>query len=171
MGQSSNCSYSPSLWAVNERGWDAHLPTNGTDFYYQFKLSDYMVRPTATYWRDGTYHGPYFRVRLHKHDLNKQHCNLRALSATFPETYYVAPETDSMAIFNQAFLTGTMTDHSRMISLAECDDVNDGAQHYITYQAGIPPGCFTQRRRATRNRCPGSGWLSTTRGPDNDGNE
>ena len=132
----------PSLWAENDRGWDANLPVNGTDFYYQFKLSDFMVRPTAAHWRDGPYQGPYFRIRLHKHDQNKQHRLLRALSAVSPETYYVAPETNSEDAFNLAFLAGTVTNSSRMIPLVDCEEIHDGDQHDITYQLGDPAWTF-----------------------------
>jgi len=32
----------PSLQQEEQEGWDARLPLNGTDSYYQFKLSDYL---------------------------------------------------------------------------------------------------------------------------------
>src|SRR5262249_57938047 len=35
----------PSLQQEANLGWDAHLPTQAADFYYQFKLSDYLERP------------------------------------------------------------------------------------------------------------------------------
>ena len=28
----------PSLRQEEEKGWDAHLPTRGIDYYYQFKM-------------------------------------------------------------------------------------------------------------------------------------
>ncbi len=129
----------PNLWEENELGWDAHLPLNGTSFYYQFKLSELLIRPYAKYRREPPYYqGEYFRVRLHKHDQNRQHRLLRELSTENSHTYYVAPETISIDIFNQAFLSGSIVEHSRLIPLEDCDDINDGEQHYITYQEGNP---------------------------------
>jgi hypothetical protein len=51
----------PSLQQEKNQGWDAHLPLVGTDFYYQFKLSERMVRSSAAQRKDGTYNGPYYR--------------------------------------------------------------------------------------------------------------
>ena len=48
----------PSLQQEQDAGWDAHLPLAGTDFYYQFKLSDYLSRSNALYIADGTYATP-----------------------------------------------------------------------------------------------------------------
>src|SRR5882724_3137087 len=42
----------PSLQREQQLGWDAHLPVRATDYYYQFKLTDYLVRSNATYIKD-----------------------------------------------------------------------------------------------------------------------
>ncbi len=39
--------------------------------------------------------------------------------------------------FNDAFLNQVLTQNSRLIPLQDCDDINDAAQHYITYQEGV----------------------------------
>jgi hypothetical protein len=126
----------PSLQQEHDAGWDAHLPLNGIDFYYQFKLSDYLYRGNANYIHDGTYPGPYYRLALHKKDVNRQHQRLRTLAQTSPHTYYVAPEFNSIDNFNSAFLQHQITQQSRMIPVSECDDINDSAQHYITFRHG-----------------------------------
>ena len=38
----------PNLQQEQSLGWDAHIPLHGTDFYYQFKLSDYLSRATRS---------------------------------------------------------------------------------------------------------------------------
>ena len=58
----------PSLQQEPEQGWDAHLPTHATDFYYQFKLTDCLSRRNASFTADGTYGGPYYRIALHRKD-------------------------------------------------------------------------------------------------------
>ena len=45
----------PSLQKEKDEGWDARLPLTGTDFFYQFKLSDHLSRGNAAYIADGTY--------------------------------------------------------------------------------------------------------------------
>ncbi len=127
----------PSLQQEADQGWDAHLPTNGVDYYYQFKLSDYLYTANAKYRKDMTYDSPYFRIAFHKHDNNRQHRRLKAHAELHPNTYYVAPEITFEDDFNDIFLNRQVTEHSRLFPLNECDDVPDGDQHYITYQKSI----------------------------------
>ncbi len=126
----------PSLQQEEEQGWDARLPLNGTDFYYQFKLTDYLSRGNASYLRDGTYNGPYYRFWLHKRNNNRQHQRLRQHCAANPNTYYVAPEFNSIEEFNDRFLAKQVANNSRIIPLTMCADVNDGERHCITFQRG-----------------------------------
>lgn len=126
----------PSLQDEAGKGWDAKLPTAGTDYYYQFKLSDYLFAKHAKFIKDGTYNAPYFRIALHRKVQNRQHKRLREHCVAHPETYYVAPEFSELDAFNDSFLARDITENSRLIPLADCDDINDGAQHYITYQLG-----------------------------------
>src|SRR3972149_218984 len=55
----------PSLQEEQGKGWDARLPLNGVDFYYQFKLSEHLSRSNSSFIADGTYTGPYHRLALH----------------------------------------------------------------------------------------------------------
>jgi len=126
----------PSLQQEANLGWDAHLPTHAADFYYQFKLSDYLERPYAKYLKDGTYTTPYYRVSLHRRDNNRQHSRLRANCKSHPDTYYVAPEFSTSTEFQAAFFARSVTENSRLIPLVECDDITDGEQHYLTYVPG-----------------------------------
>lgn len=126
----------PSLQKENDLGWDAHLPVTGTDFYYQFKLSDYLSRSNANYIRDKTYATSYYRLALHKHDSNRQHQRLRLHSLSHPDTYYVAPEVHALDDFNNAYLSKQLTQRSRLIPIAGCKDITDTKQHYITFQQG-----------------------------------
>src|SRR5690348_14326364 len=85
----------PNLKQEEEEGWDAKLPLNGVEYFYQFKLSDYLKASHAKYRKDGPdkrYDAPYFRIALHRHKSNQQHQRLRTLCKTHPHTYYVAPE-------------------------------------------------------------------------------
>lgn len=128
----------PNLREEHDEGWDARLPTNATDFYYQFKLTDYLSRGNASFIADGTYLTPYYRLALHRKENNRQHQRLRLHSAANPHTYYVAPEFNSTDEFNAAFLGQQLTDRSRLIPVSECDDIDDGDQHYITFQFNQP---------------------------------
>jgi len=124
----------PNLFREWECGWDARLPSVGTDFYYQFKISEYLSRSNARFIRDGTYEGPYYRISLHRAGMNRQHQRLKELSRDNPHTFYVAPEFNNLNQFNSAFLTQSISSQSRLFPLAECGEIHDSKQHYITYQ-------------------------------------
>jgi hypothetical protein len=126
----------PSLKKEQKEGWDAHLPLRGTDFYYQFKLSDRLFAHHATFIADGTYAGPYYRLSLHRKHRNQQHRRLRRHSKDAPKTFYVAPEFDTLEQFNAAFLSKQITQRSRLIPVKDCKDISDGQQHFIIFQKG-----------------------------------
>jgi len=129
----------PSLKQEEDEGWDAKLPKKGVEFYYQFKLSDYLWASHAKYRRPGpdkVYDDPYFRFALHRHNQNQQHQRLRALSSTKEHTYYVAPEMPDLEAFNDVFLSRQIATSSRLVPLTKCKDYFDGEQHFITYQQG-----------------------------------
>jgi len=130
----------PSLRQEADDAWDARLPLHGLDYYYQFKLTDYLFNWNAKYIADRTYQDPYYRIALHARDNNRQHRRLREQCADRPHTYYESPELETLDEFNTSFLGRHLTENSRLIPLTECDDIaaNDGRQHYITYQPGDP---------------------------------
>jgi hypothetical protein len=129
-----------------DEGWDAKLPTSGTDFYYQFKLSDYLSRGNAKYLRDRTYEEPYYRFALHRRNQNRQHQMLKKLSESKRDTYYVAPEISDVDIFTTAYLNRTLTDYSRLIPVRDCPAITDDRQCYVSYQAGSPAWNFHSSR-------------------------
>lgn len=126
----------PNLQQEEEKGWDAHLPLNGIDFYYQFKLSDYLSRFNAKYISDGTYTTPYYRFWLHQRNNNRQHQRLRQHCQANPNTFYVAPEFNSIEDFNDSFLTRQVASRSRIIPLNGCPDIFDNDHHCVTFQKG-----------------------------------
>ncbi len=130
----------PSLIKEKRLGYDVNLQFKGKDYYYQFKLSDLLWRSNSKFIRDGTYSGPYYRIKLHRMYFNLQHRKLWGLSRKKKYTYYVSPECPNIGLFNQAFLSGQVTDHSRLIPLTKCSNYpqSDDRQHYITYQRDDP---------------------------------
>jgi len=132
----------PSSQQEEQAGWDARLPLNGIDFYYQFKLSDYLWRGNAMYLRDHTYNAPYYRIWLHRRNNHQQHRRLREHCIENPNTYYAAPQFNSIEEFNARFLAKQITANCRIIPLGECDDINDAEPHCITFQSGDPAWIF-----------------------------
>lgn len=124
----------PSLLQENKLGYDAKLPTRGAVYYYQFKLSEYMVRSNAREWP--CYGSPYFRFGLHPPNRHEQHRRLRTLASREPHVYYVAPECETPEAFDAAYLDQAVTDCSRLIPLRQCLDIHDGNRHRITFVTG-----------------------------------
>jgi len=147
----------PSLQQEAEKGWDARLPKRGCDFYYQFKLSDRLERTNARFIADGTYGGSYYRIKLYARNFNRQHRMLWRHAKSNQHTYYVAPEFETIDDFNQAFLSNTITEHSRLIPLRQCDNYSsyDSEQHYITYRENDSE--FHQHSKASRHEKSRSG--------------
>jgi len=132
----------PSLQQEQHEGWDAQLPLTAADYYYQFKLSDYLERTNAKFITDGTYTAPHYRIALHKRNWNQQHQRLKVHSTKNPNTYYVAPEFYSVGAFNSAFLNKQLLNRSRLIPLGDCKYIADNEQHYITFRSGSPTWTF-----------------------------
>jgi hypothetical protein len=126
----------PSLQQEQYEGWDAQLPLIGSDYYYQFKLSDYLERSNAKFIADGTYTGPYYRIALHRRNWNQQHQRLKIHSTKNPNTFYVAPEFHHINAFNSAFLSKQLLNRSRLIPLTDCKYIADNEQHYMTFRSG-----------------------------------
>ena len=127
----------PSLHEESKLGWDARLPLRGDDYYFQFKLTDYLYRRNAKYIRTGIYSRPYCRIALNRRNANQQHRCLKALAERFPNTYYVAPEVCSKEEFDRLFLNRRITEGSRLIPVDQCKEIHDSDQHFITFQEGL----------------------------------
>jgi hypothetical protein len=132
----------PNLHKEKEEGWDAHLPLKGADYYYQFKLSDYLKRRNSKFFHEphDYYTDPYFRIMLYRDKLGKypQHIALKKFAKKHPLTYYVAPEFTTEDNFSEIFLSKDVSNFSRLIPLRRCKkiDDNDSKPHCITYQKG-----------------------------------
>jgi len=128
----------PSLRQEAYDAWDARLPVEGTDFYFQFKLSDYLYHSNSKFIANRIYSSPYYRIALHRRDNNRQHRRLKQHADRNPYTYYVAPEITNIQDFDSEFLAGRIVDRSRLIPVTDCREFNDGEQHFITFQEGKP---------------------------------
>lgn len=147
----------PSLQQEADLGWDARLPIRGCTFYYQFKLSDRLERSNSRFIADETYEEPYYRIKLHARNFNRQHRVLWRHTQSNQYTYYVSPEFAAIDDFNQAFLSNTITEHSRLIPLNQCNNypAYDSEQHYITYQEN--DSGFRQHSKTSRHEKSRSG--------------
>jgi len=132
---------------VESQGWDARLQLKkGSDFYFQFKMSDYLLDSRAKYFNQGPGIGPYYRFALHRKNNYLQHKSLRELSKKEKNVFYVAPEfspsiyrasnVQRMESLNTIFLNGEVTENSRLIPVSQCNDyaIDDPEQHHMIYR-------------------------------------
>jgi hypothetical protein len=134
-------------------GYDAHLQLrSGIDYYYQFKMSKYLSRPTAQFYNEEPGQGPYYRFAIPKKKDYYQHRSLRALCGRHPNTYYVAPEFPPQIYQNspsvghnylsEIFLGRRVRDCSRLIPVTLCTKLDDPAQrtgqHHMIYRTEYP---------------------------------
>lgn len=131
----------PSTRQEKDEAWDARLPRKGADYYYQFKISDYLYGRNAKFFRNGKYSSPYFRFRLYRdrNDVYTQHRTLKQFSINHPRTYYVAPQFTSESELRTAFIDEEVYKFSRLIPVRRCRDIrdDDSRAHCITYQRGV----------------------------------
>ncbi len=131
----------PSLQDENRVGWDAILPTVGTNYYYQFKRSELLQRSNAKHISEGPYLDPYFRFYLHKSNYDRQRRFLweHAQKLGNHNIYYVTPETVSRSKFRAAFMNNTIHEHSKLIPLRGCHNYpfDNGKLLYITYEYNV----------------------------------
>ena len=80
----------PSLVKEAQKGWDLKVGFSGHAKYFQFKLSEYMVRERARHWKK--YNAPHYRVRITSPSQSDQHNLLKRLSEEGEEVHYVAPK-------------------------------------------------------------------------------
>jgi len=123
----------PSLQQESKLGWDAKLPTKGIDYYFQFKMSDYLKGKNAKFIKNGPYKNPYYCIALHKAKRNKQHNLLYMLSQRNPYVYYVATRLRTDQAFYDACTKKSVTARSMMIPARSCGTINDSLRHFITY--------------------------------------
>ena len=126
----------PSLIKEAETGHDLKLGY-GHPKYFQFKLSTYLERKNAMHWEDHL--KPHYRVRLTTRPKpnhppgTDQHSQLKRLSETVDNVFYVAPKFHSQGEFDRFFLLRQVTDNSLWAPLKDLRRVTDNKTHYMTF--------------------------------------
>src|SRR5262249_32788540 len=115
-------------------GYDVKLERRGIPIFLQFKLSDYMVRSTATEVQQGILTVPFFRVHLRPSRHSDQHELLGDLEAAGNIVRYVAPLFHTTAEFNQAYLSDEVLRRSIFLRPSAIGPLPDGNNHHVAFQ-------------------------------------
>ena len=111
-------------------GFDVALDYPGQPVFFQFKVSEALVRSNALFW--GQYGRPYFSFDVMNLKRSRQHNLLRHLSRREPFVFYAAPLFIELSDFNNYYLTNDVANHSLLVRVSRLPDLIDTDQHRIT---------------------------------------
>jgi hypothetical protein len=137
----------PSLYAEGQPGggYDVAL-TPGFPLFLQFKLSEYMVRRTASEWH--LFGQPYYRFWMHAPRHSEQHALLLDLDVDPNLVYYVAPRIHTSQALNDAFLAEDLVTNSVFVRPRHIAQLPSDGYHCIAFSpVGIDGWICSEPRR------------------------
>lgn len=128
-------------------GWDVRIESPSDLLFIQFKLSDYMVRPTAWESLQGIVQVPFYRVHLRPSRHSVQHQLLLTLEQSEPNTFYAAPRFYNAQQLNDAFTSRQTAVRSLWIRPSDIGPLPDGDDHHIAIGEDSDEGFFCSKPR------------------------
>jgi len=147
----------PTLVQEAELGWDAKVPLRGLALFLQFKLAEALVRENAREW--SYFGGPYYRFPLHRRLRSNQHNRLKALAATEPSVFYIAPRFHSLLEFHSNYIRESVATDSAWIPVSNLPAIRDNDQHCIAFRTGVDAQFFSPERKPVEGSIGGEEWL------------
>jgi hypothetical protein len=132
-------------------GYDVAIPFVGFVLFLQFKLSDYMVRNTASEVKIGLMTAPFYRMHLRPSKHSRQHQLLLDLERKGELVYYAAPHFHRPEELNDAYLNREVVNRSvffrpRTIGLLPDDD-----WHHVAFCDGQPSYLCSDPKRLRKD--------------------
>ena len=121
----------PSLRAEAQLGFDVRLNYPGLPIFFQYKLSDCLIRTNSSYWSN--YRVPYYRLNITPLRTSRQHNILKQLADLETDVFYAAPLFYTMLEFNNHYLESQVTNRSAWIPLEELPCLDDNEDHCVTF--------------------------------------
>ena len=115
-------------------GYDVRIERNGIPTFFQFKLSDCMIRATAYEAQEGLLTTPFYRVHLRPTRTSQQHRLLLALERLGNSVFYVAPMFHLREELNQAYFARTVLTQSIFVRPSDIGDLPDDGPHHIAFK-------------------------------------
>jgi hypothetical protein len=128
----------PSLLQEGNVGYDVQLPMAGDPVFFQFKLSDYMVRRSAA--GAGLLGVPHYRMHLRPLRHSSQHNLLLSLEDRGFTVFYAAPEFHQPHELNSAYLRKSVVRSSAFFRPRAIGTLPDDGDHFVSFAAGAPFG-------------------------------
>jgi hypothetical protein len=131
----------PNLNQEAQLGYDVRINFPASPLFFQYKLSELMVRTSAAEISQYGLPGisvPFFRMPLMRRDLSEQHKLLIQLEGKFPGVvYYAAPGLEDNDAFNDAYNAAEVHLQSVFFSPTDIGPLPDDKQHAVAYGNGL----------------------------------
>lgn len=128
-------------------GFDVFIDQPGHPLYLQFKISERMVRSTASEWDE--FDEPYYRFWIHAGRHSDQHELLLQLDVDPNAVYYAAPSFHTVEALNQAFLDEAMFEQTAFFRPRDLGPMPDQDAHVVAFRPADAYGlrCSDERER------------------------
>ena len=133
----------PSLVIEGRTGYDVALVYPGLPIFFQYKLSDYLMRRHAKYW--DYYNAPYYRFDITPRRRSKQHNLLKQLADSEEDVFYAAPLFSTTSEFDQSFLSNRVATNSLLASVRNLPFLGDDEDHHVTFTGPYNPRWHTEQ--------------------------
>ena len=137
LNQSSGAPRFLSLREEAKKGYDAAINYNGVALFFQFKLSEYLMRGNSLHRK--YYYGPYRRFSITPRWISRQHCLLKEIADDCNLVYYAAPLFHTDPGFDNAFRSNEVATRSLWLPLGKLPQLNGDDYHYVTFDGAIDP--------------------------------
>ena len=136
----------PNLVEEGGLGYDVEIDDGGVPVFFQYKLPERMVRPTA---REISDHGldeeglpvPFFRMYLMKKVSSRQHDLLIELEKKHAgSVFYAAPFIVGRTAFDHAYAGASVHLQSALFSPGEIGSLPGGERHVVAYHPDLSWG-------------------------------
>jgi len=138
-GHGMRITIAPVFPSLVEEGWsgggyDLRLDRPGAPLFLQFKLSDRMVRGTASEAKEHLFTLPFYRMHLRARKHSIQHDLLLDLESHGEEVYYVAPAFDEKHELDAAYRAHQVWNRSFRLRPMEIGPLPTDDYHHIAFQ-------------------------------------
>ena len=133
----------PNLVEEGRLGYDVKIDDGGVPVFFQYKLPERMVRPTA---KEISNHRldlpvPFFRIYLMNTESSRQHELLIDLERTHAgRVFYAAPFIVGRTAFDRAYVGASVHLQSALFSPGEIGSLPGGERHVVAYHPDLGRG-------------------------------
>ncbi|MBN9686133.1 MULTISPECIES: hypothetical protein [unclassified Corallococcus] len=143
-------------------GYDLMLTHADGLAFLQFKLSDHMVKKSASECGKGHFSPPFFRMHIRPASISNQHAMLCEWAQKGHWVYYAAPAFHTQAEFNDAYLQRKIVDRTFFISPLQIGKLSTSEEHHVAFDTSHNHRVYSKKGRAVSGAF-GRRWFTELR--------